>query len=61
MAHQIYRQLSQRPLTSYRYRDFGSSVSLGKYTALGNMLGGGMVGGNLMIEGMPVIASARFR
>jgi NADH dehydrogenase len=52
MAHQIYRQLSQRPLTPYRYRDFGSLDSLGKYTALGNMLGGGMVGGSLMIEGI---------
>jgi NADH dehydrogenase len=52
IAHQIYRQLSQRPLTPYRYRDFGSLVSLGKYSALGNMLGGGMVGGSLMIEGV---------
>lgn len=52
MAHQIYRQLSQKPLTPYRYRDFGSLVSLGKHTALANMLGGGMVGGSLMIEGV---------
>ncbi len=34
----------------YRYRDFGSLVSLGEYSTVGNMMGG-PVGGSLMIEG----------
>ncbi|MBY0467942.1 MAG: NAD(P)/FAD-dependent oxidoreductase, partial [Burkholderiaceae bacterium] len=32
------------------YRDFGSLVSLGEFSTVGNMMGG-LVGGNLMIEG----------
>jgi NADH dehydrogenase len=52
VARQIYRQLSHKHLMPYRYRDFGSLVSLGKYTAIGNMLGGGVIGGSLMIEGL---------
>jgi NADH dehydrogenase len=52
VARQIYRQLSGKPLLPYRYRDFGSLVSLGKYTAVGNMLGAGVVGGSLMVEGL---------
>jgi NADH dehydrogenase len=52
VARQIYRQLSHKQLMPYRYRDFGSLVSLGKYTAIGNMLGGGVIGGSLMIEGL---------
>jgi NADH dehydrogenase len=52
VARQIYRQLAHKHLVPYRYRDFGSLVSLGKYTAIGNMLGGGVIGGSLMIEGL---------
>jgi NADH dehydrogenase len=52
VARQIYRRFAGKPLMPYRYRDFGSLVSLGKYTAVGNMLGGGVVGGSLMIEGL---------
>lgn len=51
IASQISCLLANKPLRSYRYRDFGSLVSLGEYTAVGNMLGGGMIGGSLMIEG----------
>jgi NADH dehydrogenase len=51
IARQIRLRLDGNPLRPYRYRDFGSLVSLGEYTAVGNMLGGGMVGGSLMIEG----------
>ena len=32
------------------YRDFGSLVSLGEFSTVGNMMGG-LVGGSLMIEG----------
>ena len=50
LAGQIKRRLAGKPLTDYRYRDFGSLVSLGEFSAVGNMMGG-LVGGNLMIEG----------
>ena len=38
-------------MLAYRYRDFGSLVSLGEFSTVGNMMGG-LVGGNLMIEGV---------
>jgi len=50
MAAQIERRLGGRALKPYRYRDFGSLVSLGEYSTVGNMMGG-LIGGSLMIEG----------
>jgi len=50
MLGQIKRRLTNQPLKSYRYRDFGSLVSLGKFSTVGSMMGG-VVGKNLMIEG----------
>jgi NADH dehydrogenase len=50
MLNQIKRILAGKPMTPYRYRDFGSLVSLGEYSTVGNMMGG-LVGGSLMIEG----------
>jgi NADH dehydrogenase len=43
---QIKRRLAGKPLAGYRYRDFGSLVSLGEHSTVGNMLGG------LMVEGL---------
>ena len=50
MLKQIRRRLAGRPLQPYRYRDFGSLVSLGEYSTVGNLMGG-LIGGSLMIEG----------
>jgi len=50
VAAQIKRRLAGRPLKAYRYRDFGSLVSLGEFSTVGNMMGG-LIGGSLMIEG----------
>jgi NADH dehydrogenase len=50
VAAQIKRRLSGRALKDYRYRDFGSLVSLGEFSTVGNMMGG-LIGGSLMIEG----------
>jgi NADH dehydrogenase len=47
---QIRRRLAGKALKPYRYRDFGSLVSLGEYSTVGNMMGG-LIGGSLMIEG----------
>ena len=35
----------------WHYRDFGSLVSLGNYSTVGNLMGK-LVGGNLFIEGL---------
>jgi NADH dehydrogenase len=50
MLGQIDRRLAGKPLRPYRYRDFGSLVSLGEYTTVGNMMGA-LVGGSLVVEG----------
>jgi NADH dehydrogenase len=50
MAAQIKRRMAGQPLTPYRYRDFGSLVSLGEFSTVGNMMGG-LIGGSLMVEG----------
>ncbi len=59
MARQVRRRMAGRPLAEYRYRDFGSLVSLGEFSTVGNMMGGALVGkfggkfaGSLMIEGL---------
>ncbi len=51
LAHQLNRLLEGRPLTAFHYRDFGSLVSLGKYSTVGNLMGN-FVGGNLWVEGL---------
>jgi NADH:ubiquinone reductase (H+-translocating) len=50
MYRQIQRRLAKKPLKPYHYKDFGSLVSLGKFSTVGNMMGG-VIGKNLMIEG----------
>ncbi len=51
LVKQIRRRLEGKPLADYRYRDFGSLVSLGEYSTVGNMMGG-LIGGSLMVEGL---------
>lgn len=51
MLGQIRRRLKGEQLTDYQYKDFGSLVSLGEYSTVGNMMGG-LVGGSLMVEGL---------
>jgi NADH dehydrogenase len=50
MYKQIVARLEGKPLKPWRYRDFGSLVSLGKYSTVGNLMGG-LVGGNMWVEG----------
>jgi NADH dehydrogenase len=47
---QLRRRLAGEPLTPFVYRDFGSLVSLGKYSTVGTLMGF-LVGKNLFIEG----------
>jgi NADH dehydrogenase len=51
LVRQLRRRLEGKPLEPFRYRDFGSLVSLGKYSTVGNLMGG-LTGGNLFIEGL---------
>lgn len=51
MLDQIKHRLAGKPLKDYRYRDFGSLVSLGEFSTVGNMMGG-LVGRSLMVEGL---------
>lgn len=46
----LARRLDGKPPLEYRYRDFGSLVSLGEYSTVGSLMGA-LVGGSLFIEG----------
>jgi NADH:quinone reductase (non-electrogenic) len=48
---QIKRRLAGQALTEWRYRDFGSLVSLGEYSTVGNLMGG-FIGRSLWVEGL---------
>ncbi|MDE2148644.1 MAG: NAD(P)/FAD-dependent oxidoreductase [Gammaproteobacteria bacterium] len=50
MVRQIKARFAGKPLKPYRYRDFGSLVSLGEYSTIGNMMGG-LAKGSLFVEG----------
>ena len=47
---QIRRRLAGQPLQDWHYRDFGSLVSFGEYSTVGNLMGF-LVGRSLFIEG----------
>jgi NADH dehydrogenase len=50
MVKQMRRRLSGKPLLPWRYRDFGSLVSLGEFSTVGNLMGS-LTGGNIWLEG----------
>lgn len=50
MVRQIQRRFAGKGLLPYRYRDFGSLVSLGRHSTVGSLMGA-LVGRNLMLEG----------
>lgn len=51
MIQQIQHRLDGKPLEPFVYRDFGSLVSLGKYSTVGNLMGF-VVGKSMFIEGI---------
>jgi NADH:ubiquinone reductase (H+-translocating) len=51
LVRQIARRLEGEPLEPWRYRDFGSLVSLGEYTTVGSLMGF-LLGKSLWIEGL---------
>ena len=51
MARQIERSLRGQKLRPYKYRDFGSLVSLGKWSTVGNLMGF-LLGRGFFVEGL---------
>ncbi|MDP2266098.1 MAG: NAD(P)/FAD-dependent oxidoreductase [Thiobacillus sp.] len=51
MAKAICRRFRGKPLLDYEYRDYGSLVALGRFSTVGNLMGG-LSGGSIMIEGV---------
>lgn len=50
LVRQLRRYLAGEPLAPFVYRDFGSLVSLGKYSTIGNLMGA-LIGKSFFIEG----------
>ena len=51
LAKSICRRFRGKPLPEYVYRDYGSLVALGRFSTVGNLMGG-LSGGSIMIEGV---------
>ncbi len=51
MVRQIQHRLRGRKLLPYSYRDFGSLVSLGKWSTVGNLMGF-LFGRSFFVEGV---------
>jgi NADH:ubiquinone reductase (H+-translocating) len=51
LARMLPRRLAGKPLKAWRYRDFGSLVSLGEYSTVGSLMGA-LLGGTLFVEGL---------
>jgi NADH dehydrogenase len=51
LARMMPRRLAGKALRGWRYRDFGSLVSLGEYSTVGSLMGA-LVGGSVFIEGL---------
>jgi NADH:ubiquinone reductase (H+-translocating) len=51
MARMLPRRLAGKPLKPWRYRDFGSLISLGEYSTVGTIMGA-LLRGSLFVEGL---------
>jgi len=51
MVRQIEWRLRGQPLRPYTYRDFGSLVSLGRWSTVGNLMGF-LFGRSFLVEGL---------
>jgi len=58
LARQIEWRLREKPMQAFRYRDFGSLVSLGKWTTVGNLIGI-LSGRSIVVEGL--VAAVMYR
>jgi NADH dehydrogenase len=51
LARMMRHRLQGKPLRPFRYRNYGSLVSLGGVSAVGNLMGG-LIGGSVFVEGL---------
>jgi NADH:ubiquinone reductase (H+-translocating) len=51
LARMLPRRIAGKPLKPWRYRDFGSLLSLGKYSTIGSLMGV-LLGGAIFVEGL---------
>jgi NADH:ubiquinone reductase (H+-translocating) len=51
LVRSMIARLAGKPLSRFVYRDFGSLVSFGAYSAIGSLMGG-LIGGSLRVEGL---------
>ncbi len=51
LVRSMRARLAGKPLPEFRFRDFGSLVSLGELSAIGNLMGA-LVGGSMVIQGL---------
>ncbi|MFO1325452.1 MAG: NAD(P)/FAD-dependent oxidoreductase [Burkholderiales bacterium] len=51
LIRSIKARLAGKPLPEFRFRDFGSLVSLGELSAVGTLMGA-LIGGSLLIQGL---------
>jgi NADH:ubiquinone reductase (H+-translocating) len=51
LARMLPRRLAGKSLKPWRYRDFGSLISLGKYSTIGSLMGI-LLGGAIFVEGL---------
>jgi len=51
LLRQLKRRLNGQAVAAWRYRDFGSLVSLGEYSTVGSLMGN-LMGGNIWLEGL---------
>lgn len=49
LAKSLRRRLQGKPVLDYRYHDYGSLVAMGRYTTVGNLMGG--LAGSMMVSG----------
>ncbi len=49
LVKSICARVADKPLPEFKYKDYGSLVSLGKYSTVGNLMGN--LTGNVMVEG----------
>lgn len=50
LARSLIRQLQRKRLLTYTYKDYGSLISLGNYSTVGNLMGS-LVSGPIFVEG----------
>ena len=51
LVKSMKRRLAGKSIPEYHYRDYGSLVNLGRYSAVGNLMGA-LTGGSMYIEGL---------